>query len=53
MHEAFYKVIQYQFFWLTLICWKLYFGWRFIISPLVEPTIALYDDYMNFPEVRY
>lgn len=43
----------YISFWLTLIAFKLWFGYRYIIFPISVPTIELYDDYMNFPEVGF
>jgi hypothetical protein len=41
-------VFVYIFFWLTLLAFKLWFGYRFIVAPVSVPTLEFYDDYMNF-----
>jgi hypothetical protein len=51
MHEPMSHVVRYFFFWGTLISFKLAFGYLYIVSPMVTPSIAMYDEYMNFPEV--
>ena len=47
------ETVVYISFWLTLIAFKLWFGYRFIVFPISVPTIQLYDDYMNFPDVGF
>jgi hypothetical protein len=42
------EVLGYILYWWTLIAFKLFFGYYFIISPLTVPSLQLYDDYMNF-----
>ena len=36
-----------------MLAWKFSFGYVFLVQPLCTPTIALYDDYMNFPGTSY
>jgi callose synthase len=43
----------YIIYWLSLITFKLWFGYRYIVSPVSVPTIELYDDYMNFPNIPF
>lgn len=43
----------YILFWLTLIAFKLWFGYYYIIFPIAIPSIEIFDDYMNFPEVSF
>jgi callose synthase len=42
------QVFEYIFFWLTLLAFKLWFGYYYVILPVIIPTIELYDDYVNF-----
>ena len=42
------EVFGYIFFWLTLLAFKLWFGYRYIVWPVSIPTVQLYDDYMNY-----
>ncbi|GLD91630.1 hypothetical protein PINS_up000163 [Pythium insidiosum] len=37
----------YQFFWSTMIAWKLFFSYKFEISPLVIPSFLLYADHVE------
>lgn len=39
---------NYIIYWLTLIAFKLWFGYRYIVGPVAAPSLELYDDYMNF-----
>ena len=43
----------YIWFWLTLITFKLWFGYRYIVSPVVTPALTLYDDYINFEKLTF
>ena len=36
--------LTYQAFWASLLAFKFYFGYRFLVQPLVTPTLGLYDD---------
>lgn len=47
------KVFWYIFFWITLLGFKLWFGYHFIVYPVVVPTLELYDDYMNFGKTSF
>lgn len=42
------EVFGYIFFWLTLLAFKLWFGYRYVVSPVSVPSLQLYDDYMNY-----
>lgn len=42
------EVFGYIFFWITLLSFKLWFGYRYIVSPISIPSLLLYDDYVNF-----
>jgi hypothetical protein len=53
VHVSQYKVIWYIVFWLPLILFKLWFGYRYIIHPVTIPSIELYDDYMNFQKISF
>lgn len=35
-------------YWLTLLTFKLWFGYYYVVSPVATPTLELYDDFMNF-----
>lgn len=39
--------VGYQFFWATMLSWKLLFSYKFEIYPLIVPTILLYADHME------
>ena len=47
------EACSYIMFWLTLLSFKLWFGYRYIVSPVSFPTIQLYDDYMNFQNMEF
>lgn len=47
------KVILYIIYWVTLISFKLWFGFRFIVGPVAFPTLELYDDYVNFKHISF
>ena len=51
VHTEMTNVIRYTIFWVTLLSYKLWFGYYFIVNPIVIPTLELYDDYMNFEHV--
>ena len=53
MHEPFSAVLRYFGFWGSLVLFKLAFGYLYVVRPMVTPSIALYDEYMNFPEVSF
>ena len=42
------EVLVYIFFWVTLLSFKLWFGYRYITSPVSIPSLLLYDDYVNY-----
>ena len=46
-------VVKYILFWLSLILFKLWFGYRYIVFPVTIPSLELYDDYMNFAEIKF
>jgi callose synthase len=46
------EVFHYIIFWLTLIAFKLFFGYYYIVAPVSIPTLELYDDFMNYPETN-
>ncbi|KAG7393602.1 hypothetical protein PHYPSEUDO_007439 [Phytophthora pseudosyringae] len=39
--------VGYQFFWTSQLAWKLYFSYKFEISPLVIPSFLLYADHVE------
>lgn len=47
------EVFSYIFFWLTLISFKLWFGYKFVVFPVTVPTLELYDDYMNYEKISF
>lgn len=51
VHEPYSLAWKYHVFWASLIGFKLWFGFKFLIQPLVAPSIQIYDDYLNFPQV--
>ena len=44
------EVFGYIFFWITLLAWKLLFGYMFITNSVTGPTILMYDKYMNYED---
>ena len=47
------EVFGYIAFWLSLIAFKLWFGYHYVVFPVTVPTLELYDDYMNFESVSF
>ena len=47
------EVSVYIFYWLTLIAFKLWFGYRYVVNPVTIPSLQLYDDYMNFQNLPF
>lgn len=47
------EVFNYIFFWATLITFKIWFGYEFVVSPVATPTLELYDDFMNYPTMSF
>lgn len=47
------EVNQYILFWVTLLSFKLWFGFQYVVSPVATPTLELYDDYMNFEKISF
>lgn len=45
------QVLRYIVFWLTLLAFKIWFGYFFIVGPLTTSSIEMYDTYMNFEHV--
>jgi len=43
----------YIFFWVTLMCWKLFFSYVFEVYSMVLPSLQLTDDYMNYPNQSF
>eukprot|EP00560_Eucampia_antarctica_P003873 CAMPEP_0197837544 /NCGR_PEP_ID=MMETSP1437-20131217/32466_1 /TAXON_ID=49252 ORGANISM="Eucampia antarctica, Strain CCMP1452" /NCGR_SAMPLE_ID=MMETSP1437 /ASSEMBLY_ACC=CAM_ASM_001096 /LENGTH=1848 /DNA_ID=CAMNT_0043444667 /DNA_START=1096 /DNA_END=6642 /DNA_ORIENTATION=+ len=48
VQESFRNTMIYSFYWLTLMVWKLYFSYIFEVYSMVQPTIHLVDDYVNY-----
>jgi callose synthase len=46
-------LVYYILYWLSLLSFKLVFGYYFIVQPVCVPTIELYDDYMNFQSLSF
>ncbi|KAJ8612338.1 hypothetical protein CTAYLR_008360 [Chrysophaeum taylorii] len=53
VHEPYSLAWKYHTFWVTLIAFKLWFGYTFLVEPLVAPSVQIYDDYLNFPTVEH
>jgi callose synthase len=47
------EVNNYIFFWITLMTFKLWFGYQYVVSPVAVPTLELYDDYMNYNKLSF
>ena len=47
------EVALYILYWLTLIAFKLWFGYRYVVNPVTIPSLQLYDDYMNFQNLPF
>ncbi|KAG7401634.1 hypothetical protein PHYBOEH_000166 [Phytophthora boehmeriae] len=39
--------VGYQFFWATMLSWKLFFSYKFEIYPLIVPSFLLYADHVE------
>ena len=50
VYEPLERSWKYMLFWITLIAWKLAFSYRFEVACMVEPTLQLTDDYLDYPE---
>ena len=48
VHEPLSSSWKYQLYWCTLLVWKLWFSYYFEVSCMVEPTLELMDDWLNF-----
>lgn len=53
INVPFKEVAWYILYWLTLITFKLWFGYRYIVNPVTVPSLELYDDYMNFQNLPF
>jgi callose synthase len=53
LHVSQMEVFVYIFYWLTLIAFKLWFGYRYIVFPVTVPSLELFDDYMNYEEIKF
>jgi len=51
VHEPYSLAWKYHVYWASLIGFKLWFGYKFLVEPLVPPSVQIYDDYLNFPQV--
>ena len=47
------EVFGYILYWLTLISFKLWFGYNYVVFPVTVPTLELYDDYMNYESISF
>lgn len=53
VHVAQWSVFGYICFWLTLLSFKLWFGFVYLVNPVSEPSLELYDDFMNYDELSF
>ena len=53
VHESFGHTAVYIFYWVTLICWKLFFSYIFEVYSMVQPSLQLTDDYLNYPNQSF
>ena len=53
IHVPMREAANYIVYWLTLIAFKLWFGYRYIVSPVSVPSLQLYDAYMNFQNISF
>jgi callose synthase len=51
VHAKRHRSLWYVPFWLSLICFKLWFGYRYVVHPMCAPSVEVFDDYMNFEGV--
>ena len=48
VQESLGHTFVYVFFWVTLMCWKLFFSYVFEVYSMVLPSLQLTDDYINY-----
>ena len=53
VHVSQANVFGYIVFWLTLLFFKLWFGYVYVVNPVTEPSLQMYDDYMNYQEIPF
>ena len=53
VHTTIQESLGYFVYWFTLIAFKLWFGYYYIVNPVTTPSIELYDDYLNFPSISF
>ena len=53
VHESFGHTAVYIFYWVTLIAWKLFFSYIFEVYSMVQPSLQLTDDYLNYPNQSF
>ena len=53
VQESFGHTIVYAIFWITLMSWKLFFSYIFEVYSMVQPSLELTDDYLNYPDQSF
>jgi callose synthase len=53
VHESFGHTFVYMLFWATLMAWKLLFSYIFEVYSMVQPTLELTDDFLNYPDQSF
>jgi len=53
VHVSTREAMKYIAYWLTLIAFKFWFGYVYIISPICAPSVMLFDDYMNYQKTSF
>ena len=53
VHTTLGDSVGYFVFWFSLLTFKVWFGYNFIVKPLAGPSIELYDDYLNYPSISF
>jgi callose synthase len=53
VQESFGHVVVYAFFWITMMVWKLFFSYIFEVYSMVQPTLELVDDFLNYPNQSF
>lgn len=48
--EKWSNAVVYQFYWVTLLAFKFWFGYFYLIKPMCSPTLELFDDHSNYPK---
>ena len=46
-------VYRYILYWITLIGFKFWFSYNYIVFPVTVPSLELYDDFVNYKEVSF